>query len=79
MKFLLTALLIGALVGACHDGCETNDMKCSDNAVLICNGDEDWQTVTDCDDVDPVEWNWICCEEFAACLPQTDCEEMSDD
>jgi hypothetical protein len=81
MRLLYVILFV--FVG-CSDNCEMHEMKCDQNMAMICNGENNWEVVTDCDMVEPVEKDWICCavevedERIYACKPSDECEEDLD-
>jgi hypothetical protein len=43
----------------CHDGCDPEATRCHKNRVEICDHDNDWDLVLDCDRVEPGDWE--CC------------------
>jgi hypothetical protein len=49
MKYLLLVLFC---ISCGDDGCKTGEMKCVDNAVSICNSDNEWDMMMDCDELD---------------------------
>ena len=85
MKKYFIVLPVFLLLLSCHDNCKINTMKCDQNMAMICNGDKDWEIVTDCDTVEPEDLNWTCCvdyddvEEIHTCLPVGVCEELEND
>jgi len=78
---LAIAVVLGlwvALTGCQHDGCEPAEQRCRGNRVETCDGDEDWYTSEDCDQVEPVDLDWVCCyvqqQDLYACIPRDKCE-----
>lgn len=80
MKYLGFLLLVWLIVVSCHDGCEPEETRCSNNIVQVCASDEDWSNTQNCNNVQPGEW--ICCEwasvindeEVAGCVQLGECE-----
>lgn len=65
-NWLLAAIVVIVVALAsmsCHDGCDPEETRCSGTRVEICNAEEDWELVMDCDSVEPVEMDWQCCFE----------------
>jgi len=62
-NWLLAVIVIIVALGllGCHDGCEPEETRCFGTCVEICNADGDWETVIDCDMVEPADMDWQCC------------------
>jgi hypothetical protein len=76
-------LLLSLFLTGCHDGCSHLDTRCHNNRVEICNEDEDWNLVLDCDRLEPYEGE-ICCwdsiGETHQCMIPDDCgDEVNND
>jgi len=74
-KYFLILVLLVLICVSCHDGCVAEETRCSGNRVMICDAEQDWHLVMNCSTVDPVEWDWTCCEVDAghSCIPEEEC------
>ena len=73
--WILTLLLVGLALtaGKCNDGCEKELTKCDDEALRICNDEQNWELIQRCDDFEP--GTWYCDEDtdgVAKCLEDTE-------
>ena len=70
-------LLLFFLIGGC-DECEPLEVRCIGNSVKICNDEARWDTVTNCDTVEPKNLDWTCCYSKylgeVTCLPKDACD-----
>lgn len=56
------------------DGCEPEEIVCSDDTWAICNADRKWDTISNCSDFEPGVW--MCCEfdGKVGCHKEEDCQ-----
>jgi len=83
MKSIGLVIFCAVLLSGCHDGCSPEEMKCDGSTVMICNDKTDWESVMDCDELEPMDSDLpdaVCCEDpadgYYTCLPAPICEEF---
>lgn len=60
-KFLFIFFLMFVCCEEESDNCEIETIECQDNKVMICNGDQTWEMVMDCDGLGNVP-HLHCCD-----------------
>jgi hypothetical protein len=64
---------------ACNDNCEYMQTDCEDNKVIVCDDEENWATMLDCNNISFIDGgigNWKCCRDTndePICLPEEMC------
>jgi hypothetical protein len=71
-------LLVAWFTCGCHDGCDYLSTRCKDNQVQLCNADEDWELVDNCNILEPYDGEICCWDEYTyghLCKLPEDCDE----
>jgi len=77
------SLIIGMVLAICglivtlfllanceDDSCKPEKIECDGSVLVICNADNQWETIDDCRTIEP--GTWVCCESDAG----ADCCEV---
>lgn len=71
--FSLSATLALVALMGCDQECKPEESQCFGNSAELCDGDGEWYTVMDCDELGP---NWDCVyladEDIHTCMPISD-------
>lgn len=78
---LIWIISMGALWGTyygCHDGCVPEETRCDGDRVQICDHDEDWDLVLNCERLEPYDGEVCCWDAYAethSCLLPEECAD----